>query len=567
MDVGCSARGDESEEAPRSSPECSNGRDDDEDGLVDYPDDPGCAGRGDRGEEDKSVTPECADGEDNDRDGFVDFGEDDGCSSASDASELGPCQAVYTPPRVHADEVISIDTSRGVFESEGSCGGRGSPELVVMFRVEEPMDAFYVDTYIQGTQVPTTIYVRKTLCLDGGAEIACDREFANAPNPGQKITVKKPTIGDYFIFVDGVAGAGGPVNLLVTVKPVAQCQNGRDDDGDGLTDYPSDPGCLTIEDREEDDGNSVPVCANQTDDDGDGFIDFPNDPGCLAASSSSEEDMCGAGVPITEFYRGAGVVVASTGDQDATNVLDSADFACGTRGHSERVFFYRNPDVANLTIRTDYPETEILTAVYFRGGCTNVTSEFGCDVGGGNIPGRSRLTLEDVPPGDYFIIVDTASGDPGVFKLGVERERNLSECSDGIDNDDDGRIDDDDPGCASPDDRSERNLSSVPQCNNGVDDDFDDKIDYPFDPGCATRGDVSEDDPQVVPACFNGIDDDGDGLADIPLDPGCTSRGDNDERDLEIPPACSNERDDDGDGLRDFPDDPECDFAGDRTED
>ena len=85
-------------------------------------------------------------------------------------------------------------------------------------------------------------------------------------------------------------------------------------------------------------------------------------------------------------------------------------------------------------------------------------------------------------------------------------------------------------------DRSERNLSSIPQCNNGVDDDFDDKIDYPFDPGCATRGDVNETDPVTVPACFNGIDDDGDGLADIPLDPGCTARGDDDETDLEI--AC-----------------------------
>ena len=129
-----------------------------------------------------SRSPQNADGEDNDRDGLIDFGEDDGCGSASDASELGPCQTVYAPPRVFADEAISIDTSRGVFESEGSCGGIGSPELVVLFRVEEEMDAFYVDTYLDGTSVPTTLYVRKHLCLVPESEVACDREFATAPN-------------------------------------------------------------------------------------------------------------------------------------------------------------------------------------------------------------------------------------------------------------------------------------------------------------------------------------------------------------------------------------------------
>jgi hypothetical protein len=373
-------------------------------------------------------------------------------------------------------------------------------------------------------------------------------------------------LGDYFIFVDGVAGAGGPVNLLVTIKPVGECQNGVDDDGDALIDYPSDPGCLSGQDRSEADNGAVPICANQTDDDGDGAIDFPDDPGCLAASFESEEDVCGEGVRVTEYPTNVSHIMGSTGDLLASNVLNSSEATCGTREHAERIFYYRNPYPSNLTLRTDYAETEILTAVYFRSTCSLANSEFGCDATSGNIPGRSRLTLEDVPAGEYFIIVDTASADPGIFKLGVESVRNQAECADGIDNDEDGSIDDDDPGCASTQDRSERNLSSIPQCNNGVDDDFDDKIDYPFDPGCATRGDVNETDPVIVPACFNGIDDDGDGLADIPLDPGCTARGDDDETDLEIPPACANERDDDGDGFRDFPDDPGCDFAGDRTE-
>ncbi|MGB0647162.1 MAG: hypothetical protein ACPGQS_08295, partial [Bradymonadia bacterium] len=350
-------------------------------------------------------------------------------------------------------------------------------------------------------------------------------------------------------------------------KPVAECRNEADDDEDGLTDYPNDPGCLSMEDRTEDDAGAVPLCANQTDDDGDGLTDFPADPGCLAASADSEADVCGDGVRISEYPSNASFILGSTGSSEASNALDSAELTCGTRSNVERIYFYRNPYTADLTIRTDYAETEIATALYVRSNCGLANSELGCDTESGSIPGRSRLFLEDVPAGEYFIVVDTAAGDPGAFKLGVDSVRKVAECADGIDNDEDGAIDDDDPGCASTQDRSERNLSSIPQCNNGVDDDFDDKIDYPFDPGCATRGDVNETDPPTIPACFNGIDDDGDGLADIPLDPGCTARGDDDETDLEIPPACANERDDDGDGLRDFPDDPGCDFAGDRTED
>ena len=569
-DPGCSARGDESEETPRSPPACGNGRDDDEDGLTDYPNDPGCSGVGDRDEEDKVVTPECFDQTDNDRDGLTDFGEDDGCSSASDASELGSCQTVYTPPRVYANEPIAIDTSRGIFHSEGSCGGVGSPELVVMYRVEEEMDSFSIDTFLDGTVIPTSIYIRRDLCLAPEAEIACEREFATTPRPGQKVTVKKPKLGDYFIFIDGVAGVGGAVTLEVTSVPLADCRNGKDDDEDGYLDYPADPGCTGPTDRDEADEATIPLCANGIDDDGDGVTDYPNDPGCYAASGTSEENQCGADVFVTEYFEGAASVSASTGANDASASLNP-HFSCGaTNGHPERVFLFRNRFKTRATFRTDFPDTEILTAVYVRpfNDCGTSSAGEPCATEGGTLAGRSRLVVEELQPGDYAVVVDTASGDPGRFRLAIETSRIQVECNDGIDNDEDGRIDDDDRGCSSTNDRSERDLSTAPACDNGMDDDGDGKIDYPVDPGCETRGANNEagEDQDNLPACFNGVDDDGDGLADIPNDPGCTSRGDNDETDLAIPPQCSNGRDDDGDGLRDYPEDDGCDFAGDRTE-
>jgi hypothetical protein len=67
---------------------CSNGRDDDEDGLIDFAGhDPGCSSPRDHSEKD----PACSDGKDNDSDGRTDFaGHDTDCASATDISEHNP---------------------------------------------------------------------------------------------------------------------------------------------------------------------------------------------------------------------------------------------------------------------------------------------------------------------------------------------------------------------------------------------------------------------------------------------------------------------------------------------
>jgi hypothetical protein len=335
---------------------------------------------------------------------------------------------------------------------------------------------------------------------------------------------------------------------------------------DGHTDYPSDPGCLLPTDRDEADPAQAPVCANEQDDDMDGLTDFPGDFGCISASWSSENDLCGPGVPVGEYYHGAASIMGDTSGMDASNALDPNTVGCGRSGKPEVIYFYRNPYRARLTISTDHPETVSNTAVYLRTTCTNGRSELGCSDGEDGMSNRGVMTVESVEPGHYFIVVDTSVGIGGPFKLTVVSEYDEPECADHIDNDNDGRIDDDDAGCSSQNDRSERQSSGIAECNNGEDDDADGRIDWPLDPGCRARGDDSESDPDPLPLCANGIDDDGDGLVDIPSDPGCTSRGDNDETDLRIDVACSNGRDDDRDGLTDYGEDPDCDFAGDRTE-
>jgi hypothetical protein len=81
------------------APLCDNGDDDDDDTLLDYPNDPGCFSPGDNIE-----NPQCQDGFDNDGDGLIDF--DGGASAGVDPllqTDPGGCSEgwqAYEGPRV-----------------------------------------------------------------------------------------------------------------------------------------------------------------------------------------------------------------------------------------------------------------------------------------------------------------------------------------------------------------------------------------------------------------------------------------------------------------------------------
>jgi len=86
-----------------------------------------------------------------------------------------------------------------------------------------------------------------------------------------------------------------PSPFPTPVLPPA-CSNQQDDDRDGLTDFPEDPGC---EDADDDDEYNPPPpqCSNGIDDDGDNTIDYdpdPNkgDPGCENPQDNDEISQC-----------------------------------------------------------------------------------------------------------------------------------------------------------------------------------------------------------------------------------------------------------------------------------
>jgi hypothetical protein len=73
---------------------------------------------------------------------------------------------------------------------------------------------------------------------------------------------------------------------------------------------------------------------------------------------------------------------------------------------------------------------------------------------------------------------------------------------------------------------------STTQCSDGIDNDGDGKIDYPADPGCVDSNDDDETNGGGGPStfqCSDLVDNDGDGAIDFPADIGCSSANDNDE--------------------------------------
>ncbi len=83
---------------------------------------------------------------------------------------------------------------------------------------------------------------------------------------------------------------------LVLAKPVITgtkaCNDRKDNDGDGLVDYPSDPGCSSKNDDSE--LNPYLECDDGKDNDGDGLVDY-KDPGC-SSPTDNDETNCGDGV-------------------------------------------------------------------------------------------------------------------------------------------------------------------------------------------------------------------------------------------------------------------------------
>jgi hypothetical protein len=134
-------------------------------------------------------------------------------------------------------------------------------------------------------------------------------------------------------------------------------------------------------------------------------------------------------------------------------------------------------------------------------------------------------------------------------------------CADTRDNDGDGRIDMNDPGCTSTTDNDETNTTTPAQCADTRDNDGDALVDM-NDPGCSGPSDNDETNAPLA-QCADTRDNDGDALVDM-NDPGCSGPSDNDETNAPLA-QCADTRDNDGDGRIDM-NDPGCTSPSDNDE-
>lgn len=544
-------------------PRCSDGLDNDNDGIVDFPSEPGCESALDHTEDDTCPgvgCPQCADGADNDGDGLTDWPNDPGCTGAGDPIELDECltglQLTELPlTGTHTGTIAMSQPSL----SNGSCGpSPPGPETV--YPLSLPYGAVQVDVSmtVLGWDAYPNLYMRAVDCA-AGTELDC---VGTNYDSTESLSLNNLAAGDYYIFADTYAvyadqtydlsvqvflPVGAPCELANPLKQCGDggtcqdvggtyecvptgCNNGVDDDGDGYTDYPNDPGCVDINDNDEIDScdpvnnpAACPACFNGADDDTDGLTDFPNDPGCASAADTNEIDECYPGVPVEEFP--ATGTVAGTLDQ---NTPSATDPGCGSFTTDEDVYTLELPYGAE-SVEVTLSSVDMDPLVYIRRDDCQTGGELTCRNGS-----PAQATAHNVAPGTLFIFADAVwlyTTQPG-YTLTVNVYLPVgAPCAVG------------DPlaGCAAGgtcQDIGGGVFQCVgTACNNGADDDGDGYVDYPYDPGCTDITDNDEIDscdpvnnPAACPACFNGTDNDADGLIDA-LDPGCTSAADNSEAD------------------------------------
>ncbi len=542
--------------------QCDDGIDNDTDGTADWPLDPGCATPSDNAEDFPNPITQCSNGVDDDGDGIADFSTgptgDPGCTSAADDNELDEC---YPGKPVEVLDPVTGVTGSTIGETNatgGSCGGADSSELIYAMRVDIPLTSLTFDTDNATTGTfDTVLYVRAGMC-DVGTEVACNDDISGF-DQNSSVTLASPTVGEtYFIFADSKWGAVGTFHIDVTgvISPggacdpaipafsctaghacrestpgaldwqcrIAYCNDTLDNDADGFTDYPFDPGCATTSDDNEDFPNPITECSDGINNDGDTLTDYPADLGCTSAADNSEIDDCVPGEPVID-HPGGVIAGDTTGAPSLLSAPTSCDTSSSTGTTPERVYVFNNTraGIANLHFTT--AGSAIDTVLYIRYNVCGVAgpASYCLDDDGGGL----FTSTVDVPApatGYWFAIVDGKWSGVGAFNITIYGELATgaacvpgdakyvcqvgnscsaatmtcaaSACNDGIDNDGDGGIDAGDPGCVDVSDNDETDgcpaSPTCPECGNGADDDGDGVTDYPSDPGCDRASDDNE---------------------------------------------------------------------------
>jgi len=625
-DPGCSSADDNDE---RGTDECDNGQDDDGDGQTDFPRDPGCTGPSDN---DERGTDVCDNGNDDDGDGQTDFPRDPGCSSPTDNSERDsngtecdndrdddndgdtdyPDDSNCTGP---TDDTEGIYADLELVSLTGPNSGDKDDTLLYYAEVENhgPDTA---NTVVISLALPTGVAfdsgASSSACIQNGNNVLCNNFDLNN---GQS---RQFTIG---LIVESDIYCGRSVNLQATVSSsstdpnsgnnsdnkstsiscpvVAECEDGIDNDGDGQTDFPRDPGCSSATDTSERDPNG-PQCDNGQDDDNDGDTDYPADSNCTDITDDSEAAfICNDGVDNdgdgqTDFPRDPGC-----SSETDNSERDPNGPQCDNGQDDDNDGDSDYPADSGCTGPTDDTEDDspaptcngLTATVYVNGG--------GIIVGGPYDGYTYQGTLRGSDQNDVIVGTDARDyiygrdGDDTICGLGgndnIDGDNDDDTIFGGEGNDDiDGEYGDDTMFGGAGSDEIEGGRGNDTACGGDGDDELEgdrgndemsggtgnDEIDGGNDNDICIGESVSNCEDTTTPvaicgdapppaACSDGADNDGDGQTDFPRDPGCSSANDTSELGTN---ECDDGVDNDNDGDIDFPDDSDCSSPSDTSE-
>lgn len=175
--------------------------------------------------------------------------------------------------------------------------------------------------------------------------------------------------------------------------------------------------------------SAVAACDNGVDDDDDGLVD-ENDPGCTSAADDDElvySPTCeGAGTPVIDLTTIEGMTVDFEGTTDGAGIVNNFSSTvvggCPAAPGPEVAFhFVVTETISTLVLSLDNPGTETdWDPILYMRSATCIGAQVGCnnDASGGVL--ASTLVLSNVAPGSYYIFVDgRTAADRGDFELTI----------------------------------------------------------------------------------------------------------------------------------------------------
>lgn len=159
----------------------------------------------------------CSDGIDNDDDGYLDYPEDPGCTAPDDNDEFvfaNECDNIPTTIvdiTTDADVTIVADTLSSATGFAGSCAPNAAGGSAIFLFHSETDQTVHLDLghHVLGlpdfdyTNYDTVLYVREATCT--GQEVACHDDKTQFVDLASELTVAMKADTDYFVFVGGYA--------------------------------------------------------------------------------------------------------------------------------------------------------------------------------------------------------------------------------------------------------------------------------------------------------------------------------------------------------------------------